>query len=85
MGRLLPDRWYDRTNLSLIEVVWDTTVAYFLLGLSAAVLFIGFRWKVIAIHGGSVDRDSEPFLFWVAMTIPALGLIASIVALLLGN
>ena len=45
---------------------------YLLVGLSALLLFIGWKWGTLAIMGGSVTRGDQPRLFWGAMALTAL-------------
>ena len=56
-----------------------------LVAISALVLFIGWKWGVIAIHGGTVERAKEPGLFWMAMAFAGLLLVLGLAIFIAGK
>lgn len=56
-----------------------------LLAVSAFVLFVGFRWGTVAIHGGGVERSSQPVLFWSVMCLAAVLAVAAIAMAVTGQ
>lgn len=49
---------------------------FVLIVLAAIVLFVGFRWGVVAIHSGAIEKANNPPLFWLVMALTA-GLLAA--------
>jgi hypothetical protein len=45
-----------------------------LLFLMATILiYIGFRFGVVGVRGGSVSREDSPLVFWLAMSVLGFG------------
>jgi len=53
--------------------------------LSALVLLVGWKWGVIAVHGGSVERAKYPGLFWMVMTLAAFLFVTGLAFLVTGR
>lgn len=49
------------------------------------VIGIGWRWGVTAIHGGTVERSSNPIAFWFVMGLAGVMLIAMVALAIVGK
>ena len=45
-------------------------------------LFIAYRFGWTAIHSAGIKRSEDPVSFWIGVSIPALGLLMSVITLL---
>jgi hypothetical protein len=60
-------------------------MSVFLVALSALALFVGWKWGVIAIHSGTVERRKNPGLFWAVMTLAGFLFVAGLAFLVRGK
>jgi len=43
-----------------------------------ALVALCYRFRIIGVRGGGVDRDENPIAYWIAMTVLAAGSLAAL-------